>query len=75
MVMLYMGEVCLYDEVDRGRGDNVNGSRNKLCLVGGGMWRWRIASSVVAGANGIHGSYRRDHVLVVVLNFWVSRGV
>ena len=72
VIMFHMGEVCLYDEVDRGRGDDVNRSRDGLVLLGGSVRRWGIAGSVegriVAWTSG-------DHTLFAAVNLRVSGGV
>ena len=77
--MFHASEVCLYDEIDWGRGKNLEGSRIGLHLLCGHMWRRRIAGivrgGVVAGTNQIHGPYRRNSGLFVVLTFRVSRRV
>jgi len=68
--MFHMSEVCLYDEIDWGRGDHTNGSRDRLRLLGGGIRARRIVGSVrkgiVVGADEIRGSYRRSDALFVV---------
>jgi len=71
VIVFHMGEVRLYDEVDRGRGDDVNRSRNGVGLLGGGVRGRGIAGSVegriVAWTN-------RTHALLVALNLRVSGG-
>ena len=70
--MLHVGEVCLYDEVDRGRGDDVNRSRDGLGLIGGGVRRRGI---VGRGEGRIVVWTNRIHAVVAALNLRVSGGV
>ena len=77
--MFHASKVCLYDEVDWSWGKNMEGSRIRLHLLCGHMWRRRIAAivrgGVGAGTNQIRGPYRRNSGLFVVLTFRVSRRV
>ena len=72
VIMFYMGEVCLYDKVDRSRGDDVNGSRDGLGLLGGGMGRRGIAGNV---EGRIVAWTDKAHTLLAALCLRVSGGV
>jgi len=79
IIVFHMGEVCLNDEIDRGRGNDVNRSRDGLGLLGRCTWRRRIAGSVegriVTRTDKIRGPRRRDHSLLAVVDLWVRGGV
>jgi hypothetical protein len=79
VIVLYMSEVCLDDEVDRGRGDDVNRLRDRLHLLRRDVGRWRITSGmrgrIVTRVDEIHSPFRRNQALFMVLTLRVSRGI